>query len=221
MLLLKELATKKLAPGGGQRAHRVGVVLDAVAEALVGQVEVGDQLALDRAAGSARPTARGVRSTPVGLWQQACSSTTLPAGSCVQRLQHLGEAHAAVGGVVVRVGVHGDAGAFEHRAVVVPGRVADPDLAVREPALDEVGADLQPAATSPPTGSWPRACDASASCAGAEQQLLHRLAEVGRALDRQVGLRPALRDDARLGAAAPSAAPGCGPARRSRCRSTG
>ena len=44
---------------GGQRAHRVGIGLDAVAEALVGQVQVGDQPALDAAAGSARPTARG------------------------------------------------------------------------------------------------------------------------------------------------------------------
>ena len=33
----------------------------------------------------------------------------------------------------------------------------------------------------------------------AEQQVLHRLAEVGRAFDRQVGLRAALRDDARFG----------------------
>jgi hypothetical protein len=45
----------------------------------------------------------GVMSQPVGLWQQACSTTMVPAGG-LQRGQHGVEAHAAVGGVVVGIG---------------------------------------------------------------------------------------------------------------------
>ena len=68
---------------------RVGV--DAVAEALVGDVEERHQAArLDDARAPASHWS-AVRSTPVGLWQQACSTTIAPARHRVERGEHAGE----------------------------------------------------------------------------------------------------------------------------------
>ena len=96
MLLENELAMKKAMPASASAREREGVLLDAVAVALVGEVEVGQQLALGSTGISSRHCAR-VRSTPVGLWQQACSSTMLCARQAAQGGEHGVEAQAAGG----------------------------------------------------------------------------------------------------------------------------
>ena len=80
-------------------------------------------------------------------------------------------------------------GGLEHRAVVVPGRVADPDLAAGQPARDEVGADLQATARADRLDRG-HAPPRDGLVPGAEQQRLDRGAHVLGALDRQVGLGP-------------------------------
>ena len=118
---------------------RRGVSVEAVAETLIGDVEERDQRTAIR---GTRCATRRVRSAPVGLWQQACSTTTVPAG-IVLRAEHGVEFHAARGWIVVGVVTTSKPALFEQRAVVFPARVADGDLARRDTALQEVGADLQ------------------------------------------------------------------------------
>ena len=185
-------------PGVGHRARHPGVFGHAVAIALVGEVEVGHELALAqqrdqdvplraRQVDAGRVVAAGVQQHDAARRQRA------------QRVEHRVEAHAAARRVVVRIAVDLEAGALEHRAVVVPGRVADPDLARREEAVDELGADAQAAARADRLDRR----DAPARhglVPGAEKQLLHRAAAVGRALDRLVRLGTAGGDDLGLGA---------------------
>jgi hypothetical protein len=72
------------------------------AEALVGHVEEGHQAARLHQRHHLRPL-RGVRSQPVGLWQQACSTTTVPAVPAAGQ-PACRQSDAARGGVVVGVG---------------------------------------------------------------------------------------------------------------------
>jgi hypothetical protein len=108
-------------------------------------------------------------------------------GQRLDRLQHGIELQAARGRVVIRVGVDLEARAFEHRAVVVPGRVADPHLRIREIALEKVATDLEAAgATQSLQGGNAAALDGLVI--GTEQQVLHGLTVVGGAGHGQIGL---------------------------------
>ena len=60
-----------------------------------------------------------------------------------KRRQHLLELHAVAGRVVVGIGVDGEAGRLEERAMILPAGVADPDLRIGDEAADEVGANLE------------------------------------------------------------------------------
>ena len=79
---------------------RHGVGFDAVGEALVGHVEEGDQARLAQALTTSAHWA-SVRSAPVGLWQQACSTITEPAGRVFSFGDHRLGVGAAGGRVVV------------------------------------------------------------------------------------------------------------------------
>jgi hypothetical protein len=115
------------------------------------------------------------------LWQQACSTT-------IQRGQHVVEAHAALVGVVVRVGLDHEAGVGEQRAVVLPARVADQHLGGRVQLLQEVGAQLQTAGAAQGLHGG-HAAGVEDVAAGAEHQALHGLVVGGDAVDRQVAAR--------------------------------
>ncbi len=86
-----------------------------------------------------------VGSTPVGLWQHACSTTIATRRQALQRGEHAVEIEPARCGVVVRIGVDREAGAFEQRAMVLPAGIADPDLRAGREAAQEIGADLEAA----------------------------------------------------------------------------
>lgn len=122
------------------------------------------------------------------------------AGRVFSGREHVGEAHTAGGRVVVGVVMHRDAGALEDRAVVIPGRVADPHLAGGEVALEEVGTDLERAraADGLDRGDAP---GLERGMFRAEQQALHGGAVVGRAFHRQVGARQRGRGKCDLGLA--------------------
>jgi hypothetical protein len=66
-------------------------------------------------------------------------------GRGLQCGQHARCVHAAFVGVVVGVGVDGEAGIGEQGAVVLPARVTDEHLGVRVQALQKVGANFQSA----------------------------------------------------------------------------
>jgi len=105
----------------------------------------------------------------------------------LQRRQHVGHAHASRGGVVVGIGLDGEAGVGEQRAVVLPAGVADQHLGAGLDPLQEVGADLQ--ATGAAQGlHGGHAAFGQQGRAGAEYQPLHGLVVGGDAVDGQVAL---------------------------------
>ena len=125
-------------------------------------------------------------------------------------------------GVVVGVGLDREAGAFEQRAVVLPARVADPDLRVRARCCCRKSAPT----FRPPVP--PSACTVTTRpvldrrAVGAEHQRLHGLVVGGDAVDRQVAARRARsRRSSLLGVAARTRAAAACRCRRSRRRRRG
>ena len=197
--LAERVGDEERQAGAGQRPHRERVFVDALAVALVGQVQVGQQAAGLEHRDQLLPLGRG-QVDAGGVVAASMHQHHAAARQLLQRFQHLAELHAAGGGVVVRVGVHRQAAAFEHRAVVVPGGVAHVHLRIGQPALDEVAAHLQAAAAA----HGLQRGDAAAGhrlMVGAEQQRLHALAAGGQAFHRQVGLGAAFVDQLLLGLA--------------------
>ena len=197
--LRKRIGNEERDTRRGKRPHGVGIGLDAVAEALVGQVEVGDQPALAQQRDQDVPLATAEvdtgRVVAAGMEQHGAFGRQTR-----ERVQHAVEVQTAGRGIEVRVGVDRQPGALEHRAVVVPGRVADPDRAAGKEAIDEVGTDLQAAARADRLDGRDPA-GGHRLVRGTEQQRLHRGAEVRCAFNRQIGLRgPAAANDS-LGAA--------------------
>ena len=205
----------------GERAQRVGVLDDAVAEALVGEVEVGHAARRSTRIGTARPTAPASGRRRSGCGSTRAAGRRSSRGRPAQRLAHRVERQAA------------------GRARRSTGRswTARPAPSNIERWFSQLGSltqtslpGSQRAMKSAPTlrpplepTDWIVATrpDGDRLVAGAEQQRLHRGAEVGRAFDRQVGLGRVARDAPAARRGAPSRAPGCGRRRRSRCRSTG
>ena len=151
-----------------------GIDEDAFAVTLVGQVQIGQQLAGLQHRNQLCPLlARQVH--PCGVVAASVQQHHAARGQRLQRGQHVAEPQTTAGRVVVRVGVDADTSAFKHGAVVVPRRVTDPQRAARQPAFDEIRAHFQPAAG---THGLQRG-DAAALdrfVSGAKQQLLHRAA---------------------------------------------
>src|SRR5690606_15654685 len=103
----------------------------------------------------------------------------------VQGREHAFEVDATLGGVVVRIGLHLEAGVGEQGAVVFPARVADQDLGGGVELLQEVGADLQAAGAADRLhGGHAAALDGLG--VGPKYQALHGRVIGGDAVDRQV-----------------------------------
>ncbi|EAZ59275.1 conserved hypothetical protein [Pseudomonas aeruginosa 2192] len=181
----------------GEQAHRGGVFLDAVAEALVGDVEERHvalglehvqhlfpvvQLEID----AGRIMAAGVQNHDRAGRQG------------IQVFQQAGAVHAIAGGVVIAVVLHREAGGFEQCAVVFPARVADGHGGVGQQALEEVGAELERAGAADGLG---RDHTAGGQQLGlvTEQQFLYALVVGGDPFDRQVAARRVGLDAGLLG----------------------
>ena len=193
----KRIGDEKAQPRIGQGAHGVSVWIDAIAKALVSQVEEGDQARLTQHGNQGVPLRRRQihprRVVAAGVQQHHAARR-----QGAQRGQHVVEAQATRCGVVIRVGVDGEASAFEHGTVVVPGRVTHPKLAVREPAPDEIRPHFQT------TGRAHRLDRRHALLRQrrvrlTEQQLGHFAAIREQAFHRQVGFRARLGGDALFG----------------------
>ena len=127
-----------------QQAHRLGVFVDAVAKALVGQIQVGQQLALAQDRDQRIPLC-GVQIHAGGVVAAGMQQHDAARGQMAQAVQHGLKAQTTGGRVVVRVAADGDAAALEHGAVVVPGRVADPDTGLGQPGFEKIRPHLQAA----------------------------------------------------------------------------
>ena len=162
----------------------------------------------------------GLRSTPVGLWQQACSSTMSRAGRARTASSIASKSKPAGGRVVVGVAAHLEAAAVEHRAVVVPGGVADPQARLGEVAAEEVAPHFQCARAAQGLQSSPRglpsAPDALPRTAAPAPP---RCSAAGRTSAGRSAGRCRRPSSSRPGAPRPSAAGGR--RRRSRCRWSG
>ena len=121
-------------------------------------------------------------------------------GQVLQRGDHAVEIQPVRRRVVVRIGVDGEPGAFEQRAMVLPGRVADPHLRARRETAQKIGADLERAGAAQRLNGDDAARLYDLGF-GSEDQAAHR-AVVGRdAVDRKVDVRAALVGQRALGTA--------------------
>ncbi|EOA06823.1 WbpN [Herbaspirillum frisingense GSF30] len=123
-------------------AHRPDVFVQALGEALVGQVEEGQQTALFEHIDDLFPLRAGRidagRIVTAGVQQHHRAL-----GQGIQLGQHALEVQALGLRIVVGVTLGLEAGAFEDADVVVPGRVRQPDGGLREEARDQVGTHLE------------------------------------------------------------------------------
>ena len=116
----------------------------------------------------------------------------------MQRGQHGIEPDAAGGRIVVGIGVDLEAGAFEHRIVIFPARIADPDLDPGIEHVQEVGSHLESAAAAQRLrGDY--ALLAHCLVFGAEQQMLRGAVERSKPVHRQIVLGLAGSDEFLLG----------------------
>ena len=101
-------------------------------------------------------------------------------GETLEGGTHAGEIEPVGVRVVVRIALHGKARGLEELAVVFPARLADPDRRVGVDALQEVGADPQPA------GAAQRLNGHDIFFLGTENKFLHGLVVDPQTVDRQV-----------------------------------
>ncbi|CFN66877.1 Uncharacterised protein [Bordetella pertussis] len=183
----------------GQGPHSIGVVVQAIAEALVGHVDEGDQAALAQHRNQRVPLGaievHAGRVVAAGVQQHDAAGR-----QAAHRGQHLVKAQAAAGVVVIGICVHREAGALENGAMVFPARVADPDFRLGKIALEEIGAHFQRARPAQRLHGGD-AAGAARGAAGAEHQFLHQVAIGRQAGHRQVGARPDVGQQRGLGLA--------------------
>ena len=128
--------------GFGEGAKSEGILLDAVAEALVGEVEEGEESAIDGDGGEFLPLlgggvfAGGI--VTAGVEEDDVAGGDLPEGG-----DHVVEGEFASGLIVVGIGGEFDAGGGEDTLVVSPGGVAHPEPCLGEGALDEIAGDAE------------------------------------------------------------------------------
>ena len=131
---------KKIQALVSQQAYSEGIRLQAVRETLVGEVQERDQLAVAQNGGQVGPFGWGQIRAGWVMTADVQQHDALR-GQRADGAPHGVESHAAVW-VVVGVGLDRNIGTFKYRAVIVPGRIAEPDRACRKPAADEFGPDF-------------------------------------------------------------------------------
>ena len=130
--------------GFDKLANHRAVFSYAVAKALVGHVEEGGQV-LGFDCGNDLAPLGGGDVVAGGVMAAGVQNHNGAGGGRVQVGQHAGKIDTALGGVVVAVALHGEAGVGEKGAVVFPARVRNQHLGVGVEAFQEVGANFQTA----------------------------------------------------------------------------
>ena len=193
----KRVRDEESQPGIGQGPHRISILGDAIAETLVGQVEIRQQLAIAQHRDQRIPL-RSTQVDPGRVVAAGVQQHDAALGQAAQGVEHRVETQPAAGRIEIRVAVDLETAALEHRAVVVPGRVADPDRRVGQPGLEEISADFEP--TRRTHGLYRRDPTGGDRRMARPEQQLGDLGAAGRvALHRQVGLGACGGQDAGLG----------------------
>jgi len=166
--------------GEEARGERIG--FQPVAEALVGEIQKGNQSAPLHDAEHLRPVFG--REVDAGRVVAAgVQHDDRAGGKRVERASHAGKVEAVRARIVVGIVAHREPGGFEELPVVLPARLADPDFRIRADALEEIGADLQAA------GAANRLHRDGVLVFRAKDELLHGTVIGGEAVDRQVVAR--------------------------------
>ncbi len=172
---------------GSQQTHRIRVGLDALVEALVGDVDEREQVAFLQQAGHLLP----LLFAQVGAGRVVAAGVQQHHGARFELGQigeHAVEVQAMAGGIEIGVIHNLEAGRAEHRAMVFPAGVADGDSGGRQQLLEQVRTDAQRAAAA--DGLRGRhAAGSHQRGVGAKQQLLGGLVVRGQAVDGQVTAR--------------------------------
>ena len=160
---------------------------DAFAKALVRHVEERRQSACFDDADDLVPLRRG-DVVARGVVAASVQQHHRPSGSRLQGGQHAVEVHAALGGVVVGIGLDREAGLGEQCAVVFPAWIADQHLGVGQQVAQKVGTDFQTArAAQALHGGHAAAFDGLG--VSTKHQALDGRVIGGNAIDRQVAPR--------------------------------
>ncbi len=178
---------EKVEPGGKELLDDRAVLGNAFAEALVGHVEEGHELARLEGGDHLFPLRRA-DVVAGGVVAAGVQHDDGARGGGVERGEHGVEVHALLGGVVIGISAHVEARGFEERAVVFPAGVGDQHLRVGVEALEEVGAHFQPAGAAQALHRGD-AARGHGLVVGAEHQSLHRFVVGGDAVDGQIAAR--------------------------------
>jgi hypothetical protein len=109
----------------GESAHCIGVGVDPVAEALIGNVDKGDELALEDDANHFAPL-RGAQVHSGRVVAAGVQDDDRARGQARKRVAHAGEIEAVRGRVVIRIAGDLEPGVFEQGTMVFPARFRDP-----------------------------------------------------------------------------------------------
>ncbi len=168
----------------GHRPDGIDVFVDAFAEALIGDIQEGDELTILDHFDQAVPLRHcqiGTGRVMAARVQQEDALRRQP----LHRVEHGLEPHATRLGIEVRVRIDLEARPAEQRVMVFPGRVTHPDLRIRKRVFEEIGTYLQRARAAHGLNGGDAAC-LNQRVIGAEQQGLHRLPIRRQAFHRQV-----------------------------------
>ena len=187
-----------LRQAGHQQAQAGGVLLQAISQALVGDIDKrGKALALGHI-GYNPPLLQG-QIRPAGVVAAAVQQHHVAGHRALQVRHHALEIHPVAGGIVVAIGLEAQAHTAQQRKVHRPGGVAYPDPGGGRGAIDHLRADAQGAAAAgglhaahPPL--------ARGGTVLPQHQPLHALYEVRIAGRRHVGLGGFLLHQLPLGA---------------------
>ena len=173
------------------------VLAQAVAEPLVGEVDQRQHAPLlDEVADPPPQVGRRVHAGRVVA--RAVEQHDIAGRGAPQRGEHRRLVDPAPGRVGVRVGPDAEPRRLEHRGVVGPGRLAEPDRLAAAGGPDEVGRDAQPAGAARGLGRE-RPAGRHGLVVRAEDERPHELPVRDLAVDRAVELRARGRRQASLG----------------------
>ena len=135
---------KNIQPGSNKFANHCAVFGNAMAKALVGHIEEGDQVVGLHHLNHLVPL-RGGDVVAGGVVAAGVQHSDGARGGAAQALQHAVKVHPALGRVVVGVGINFKTGVLEDGAVVFPAGVRDQHLGIGVELVQKVGTDFQAA----------------------------------------------------------------------------
>src|SRR4051794_1866248 len=167
-----------------ETAYRLSILLDAITEALIGDVQKRDQFQAPNSLDDLAPLLRGEIDSG-GVMATRMQDDDRARRQMTKRLHHCAEVEAPRGRIVVWISVDLEAGVLEQRAMILPARLADPDLRGRIDPTQEIRSYLE-AAGAAQCLNRDYAIVLARLAVRAEYQLLHGAIVFGQTIDRQI-----------------------------------